>query len=71
MIHELKGQIDEAIEKLPNRCRQVFVLIRIEGLSYKKAAEKLKISPKTVENQLAIAVKKLVKELKGYLSSVK
>ena len=64
---ELQEHIDVAIAHLPVKCREVFNLVRLEGLSYKQAAEVLHISPKTVENQLAIAVKKISAELMPYL----
>ena len=59
--------VSEAIGQLPPRCREVFMLCRIEGKTYKEVAEILSISNKTVENQMNIALKKLKSELKDYL----
>ncbi len=56
---ELAEKIEEAIASLPDRCEMIFRMIREDGLSYKNVAELLDISVKTVENQMAIAVKKL------------
>ena len=56
---ELSAQISGAIEQLPKKCRQIFILSRKEGLSYNEIAEKLGISVKTVENQIGIALKKM------------
>ncbi|MCC6289688.1 MAG: RNA polymerase sigma-70 factor [Chitinophagaceae bacterium] len=56
---EVACVIEKAIRDLPGRCQMIFRLIKIDGLSYKEAAELLGISPKTVDAQLAIAVKKL------------
>jgi len=42
----------------------VFRLIKEDGLKYKEAAALLNISVKTVENQLAIALKKIALALK-------
>jgi RNA polymerase sigma-70 factor (ECF subfamily) len=42
---------------LPEKCREVFYLSRVEALSNKKIAERLKISHKTVENQITKALK--------------
>ncbi|MDN5204361.1 RNA polymerase sigma-70 factor [Fulvivirgaceae bacterium BMA10] len=67
LTEELKSQIESAIQNLPERCRVIFQLVKLEGLSYKEAAVKLSIKPKTVENQLAIALKKMHEELKPYL----
>lgn len=63
---ELKRQLDYAVAALPERCRHIFELVRIKGNSYKETAEILNITPKTVENQLAIAIKKLSESLEGY-----
>jgi RNA polymerase sigma-70 factor (ECF subfamily) len=59
--------ITEAIDSLPERCREIFILSRFEKLKYKQIAEKLNISPNTVENQISIAIKKLRVKLKEYL----
>lgn len=48
-------------EKLPDKCRQIFLLSRVENLSNKEVAEMLKLSPKTVENQIGRALKILKK----------
>lgn len=45
-----------AIAALPERCQEVFILSRFEGLSYAEIAERLKISPKTVENHMGRAI---------------
>jgi RNA polymerase sigma factor (sigma-70 family) len=54
---ELQSIIDQRIATLPERCREVFYLSRFESLSNKKIAERLKISHKTVENQITKALK--------------
>jgi RNA polymerase sigma-19 factor, ECF subfamily len=54
---ELKNIIDNAINKLPPACKAIFLLSRIDELSYKQIAEKLEISIKTVENQMGKALK--------------
>ncbi|HEV2482789.1 MAG TPA: RNA polymerase sigma-70 factor [Puia sp.] len=60
-----KGQYEqllrEAIDLLPEKCREVFVLSRIGHLKYKEIADILCISDKTVENQLGKALK-LIRE---------
>ncbi len=50
------GCIKEAIRQLPPRCRQVFMLHRFEGLSYRDIARQFGISERTVENQIAHAL---------------
>ncbi len=51
--------INLVIEHLPARCKMVFRLVKDDGLKYKQVAAVLNISIKTVENQLAIALKKI------------
>ena len=67
MYGEMKKVIGQAIEQLPPKCQTVFKLSRYEELSYKEIAEKMEISPKTVENQMGRALKLLKKMLKKYL----
>jgi RNA polymerase sigma-70 factor (family 1) len=51
--------LNAVIDHLPARCKMVFRLVKEDGLKYKQVAAVLNISVKTVENQLAIAIKKL------------
>lgn len=61
---EMLTRINKAIDELPDRCRLIFKLIKEDGLKYAEVARLLEVSVKTVENQLAIAVKKLTQSLK-------
>ena len=61
---ELNTIINDAINKLPPRCKTIFLLSRFEDLTYKQIAEQLNISVKTVENQMGKALKVLRKTLK-------
>lgn len=63
----LNTLIKNALDKLPERCRQIFIMNKIEGKKQKQIAEELQISVYTVESQMAIAYKKLREELKDYL----
>lgn len=65
--NELETKIEEAIRKLPEQCKLIFRMSRFEELKYQEIAEKLKISPKTVENQIGKALKILRVELAEYL----
>lgn len=56
---DLQERINIAVERLPEKCRVIYKLSRERQLSYKAIAEHLQISPKTVENQMSIALKKL------------
>lgn len=63
---ELQEVIQRAIDSLPLRCRQVFMLSRFEGLSYQEIGRELDISPKTVENQISKALLILRAALQQY-----
>ena len=54
---ELQSIVDKKIASLPEKCREVFFLSRMQSLSNKKIAEQLNISTKTVENQITKALK--------------
>ena len=54
---DMAETIKKTFEKLPERCRIVFSLVKYEGFSYKEAAEQLNISIKTVENQISKALR--------------
>jgi len=56
---EMLKRIHSAINQLPPKCQLVFKLIKEDGLRYKEVAELLGLSIKTIENQMAIALRKL------------
>ena len=64
---ELQSVLQRALDALPERCREVFIKSRIEGLKYKEISEELGISVNTVENHIVTALKKLRVALKDYL----
>ena len=64
---ELQHAIDRAIRKLPDRCREVFVLSRVEGLKYSEIAVVLDISVKTVEAQMGKALRTLRERLAPWM----
>jgi RNA polymerase sigma-70 factor (ECF subfamily) len=58
--------INEAIENLPKKCKEIFVLSKKEGYTNMEIAEILSISIKTVESQITIAFKQIKKEMAIY-----
>lgn len=56
---ELKKTLETAINKLPEKCRVIFMLSRYDELSYAEISRQLNISIKTVENQIGKALKQL------------
>lgn len=55
--------IESAIEHLPPRARLIFKLAKEDKMPYKEIASLLNISIKTIDNQLAIALKKITEAL--------
>ena len=58
--------LKKIFEKLPERCRQIFQLHRMNGEKYKAIAESLSISVKTVEAEMTKAYRILRKEVEKY-----
>ncbi|MCH6258800.1 sigma-70 family RNA polymerase sigma factor [Puniceicoccaceae bacterium K14] len=56
--------LEKTVEGLPKRCREVFILNRFYGLSYNEIAERLEISPSTVEKHMIRAISDCRKTLK-------
>lgn len=63
---ELFQKLDQSIEKLPEKCKEVFQLHKKEGISAKDIAASLNLSQRTVENQIHKAMKVLRSELGLY-----
>jgi len=66
-VKETQKTIDVVVDNLPEKCKIIYKLSRENHLSYKQIAEQLQISPKTVENQLAIALKRLRNALGSFI----
>jgi RNA polymerase sigma-70 factor (ECF subfamily) len=64
---ELRQFIQKSLEKLSPRCREIFELSRIKGMSNQEISEQLGISKRTVELQISNSLKVLRKELIEYL----
>ena len=65
-IDEIEDELDNQIllekirleiDKLPPKCREVFILSKVKGMKYKEIAEELNISTKTIENHMTKALK--------------
>jgi RNA polymerase sigma-70 factor (ECF subfamily) len=59
VFNQLKSEIQREIELLPPQCSLIFSLAKNEGLKVKEIADLVQLSPKTIENQLTIAFKRL------------
>lgn len=47
------------LNALPEKCKEIFLLHKLDGYKYQEIAEKLEISVKTVKNQLLKAYHKI------------
>lgn len=54
-----EAELWTAIEQLPDRCREIFLMSKRDGLTYREIAEELSLSEKTVEHQVSKALKLL------------
>ena len=55
-----------AVDKLPERCKNVFLMVREQKLSHKEVSEIMGITPGTIEIQMNIAIKKIINIVKNY-----
>ena len=67
---ELEGLIQQAINDLPEKSRQVFIMSRFEGKMNKEISEELNISVKAVEANMTRALKALKSKLSEYLPAI-
>ena len=51
--------LQRAIDDLPPRARQVFIMARLDGMSYVEIGAQLKISPKTVFSHMVTALERI------------
>ncbi len=56
---EFTKKIMAAINMLPPKCKVIFKLIKVDGFKYAEAAELLEVSVKTIEAQMAIALRRV------------
>lgn len=53
---ELHEHVSNAVDMLPERCRQVFIMNRFEGMKYREISNVLGISEKTIEHHIVKAL---------------
>ena len=64
--HRLQEIIKKAVESLPEKCREIYILSKEKKLTYNEISNELGISVKTVENQMGNALKKMREFLRPY-----
>jgi RNA polymerase sigma-70 factor (ECF subfamily) len=65
--NEIMEILDQGINTLPERCRQIFLLSRNEDMKYCDIASKIGISVNSVKTQMKIALSRLHDILQDYL----
>lgn len=63
---ELLQALEAAVQVLPPRRREAFVLVRMQGLSLDKTAEAMRLSRQTVANHVSLALSDLAKALGAF-----
>ena len=64
---ELEDKLNEVLNSLPVRCKQVFLMSRFENKRNREIGEELNISVKAVEKQITKALAIIRNEMKDYL----
>ena len=64
---EAQKIVNDTLDLLPERTREIFIMSRIQNLPHKEIAEKLNISYKSVEFHITKALRELRIQLKDYL----
>jgi RNA polymerase sigma-70 factor (ECF subfamily) len=66
---EIEAAIDRAVQELPPRRREAFILVHLRGLSYQEAADVMGVARATLSNQVVAALQQLRSRLKGVLGN--
>ena len=60
---ELEARVYEIVSKLPDKCRQIYIMSRVDGKRNREIADELNLSVRTVETQISKALKSLKNSL--------
>lgn len=69
-IENLCSIVNSAVESLPPRCKEIYLLNRRDKLKYAQIAEKLTISINTVENQMGLAISRIRDAIKRQVNKL-
>lgn len=65
---ELIKRYDEAVMALPKKCQTIYRLAKQDGLRYKEIAAILNVSVKTIDAQLAIAIRRITQYVRSVIN---
>ncbi|NMB70702.1 MAG: RNA polymerase sigma-70 factor [Bacteroidales bacterium] len=63
---DLEARLEEIINNLPQRQKEIYLMHKVDGLKYSEIAERLHISVNTIENHMARALKTIREKLSSY-----
>ena len=64
---EMREIVRKTVDKLPSKTRRIFILNRYHGFPYKDIAQKMSLSPKTIEYHVSKALKCLRFSLRDFI----
>jgi len=65
-FHELKDFLQKTIQDLPEKTRNIFLLSRNEGLTYKEIAQKLDLTENVVDHEIRKSLKHIKEQLQHF-----
>jgi len=68
---EMLDTYRKAVEELPERCKLIFLMVREEKLKHKEIAQILGITEGTIEQQMNIAIKKILAVVRKHYPSLR
>ncbi|MCO4294567.1 RNA polymerase sigma-70 factor [Solitalea sp. MAHUQ-68] len=63
---ELQIQVENALNSLPEQCRNIFITVTLENKKYQEAADQFGVSINTVKTQLKRAFSKMREQMIGF-----
>lgn len=70
LYSDLQKHLTNAIENLPEECKETFKLNKLQGLKYREIAQELNVSERTVEVRIGKSLKLLKAYLKDFLITI-
>ena len=63
---DIERDLEAAISDLPDQCRKIFRMCRMDNHSYKEISDMLKVSRSTVKTQMSRAMNRILKQMEKY-----